>query len=206
MTNTPDPRETFTEMYAGDPPPWDIGRPQTAFVRAADRIAGRVLDAGCGTGENALFFAGRGCEVTGIDFLDGPIAAAREKAAGRGLDVRFLTHDATRLATLAEQFDAVIDCGLFHVFSDDDRAAYIAGLGAITRPGGTLFLQCFSDKEPAGEGPRRISESELRAAFASGWRIESVRETRFDIRPETDLGFSEGGPFAWFAVIRRKPS
>jgi predicted RNA methylase len=65
-------RETFESMYAKKPP-WDIGRPQAAFVEAAGRVTGAVLDAGCGTGETALFFAGRGHPVLGIDFLDFPI-------------------------------------------------------------------------------------------------------------------------------------
>src|SRR4051794_23261457 len=65
-------RETFERMYAGKAP-WDIGRPQRTFVEAADRITGTVRDAGCGTGENALDFAGRGHHVLGIDFLEGPI-------------------------------------------------------------------------------------------------------------------------------------
>jgi 2-polyprenyl-3-methyl-5-hydroxy-6-metoxy-1,4-benzoquinol methylase len=59
-------------MYAGKAP-WDIARPQRAFVEAADRVTGAVLDAGCGTGENALVFAERGHPVVGIDFLEGPI-------------------------------------------------------------------------------------------------------------------------------------
>ena len=59
-------------MYAGQAP-WDIGKPQKPFIDVADRITGSVLDAGCGTGDTALFFAGRGCKVTGIDFLEVPI-------------------------------------------------------------------------------------------------------------------------------------
>ncbi len=81
----------------------------------ADRIAGSVLDAGCGTGENALYFAGRGCKATGIDFLDEPIQRARRKAAERGLPVTFLVKDALTLKDWTERFDAVIDSGLFHV-------------------------------------------------------------------------------------------
>lgn len=51
-------RETFESIYAKKPP-WDIGKPQQAFVEVADRVTGAILDAGCGTGENALFFAER---------------------------------------------------------------------------------------------------------------------------------------------------
>ena len=82
-------RETFESMYAGKAP-WDIGGPQPAFVEAADRVTGAVLDAGCGTGENALYFAGRGHPVLGIDFLEGPIELARRKAAERGLGRGFV--------------------------------------------------------------------------------------------------------------------
>ena len=55
----------FENIYAG-PAPWDIGKPQPAFVAIADRVAGPILDAGCGTGEHALFFAARGRQVVGI--------------------------------------------------------------------------------------------------------------------------------------------
>src|SRR5215469_9288665 len=57
-------REHFRSSYAGSPP-WDIGKPQPAFQAAADKVVGSVLDAGCGTGEHALFFAARGHAVTG---------------------------------------------------------------------------------------------------------------------------------------------
>ena len=63
-------KSDFQTFYAGKRPPWDIGRPQKPFIDVADQITGSVLDAGCGTGENALFFASRGNKVTGIDFLE----------------------------------------------------------------------------------------------------------------------------------------
>jgi len=85
MRNVPD-RATFEHFYAG-PAPWDIGKPQRPFVAIADRVASPVLDAGCGTGETALFFAAKGHRVTGIDFLEEPIRRARRKAAERGLSV-----------------------------------------------------------------------------------------------------------------------
>lgn len=202
MSNAPN-KERFQEHYRGKPP-WEIGKPQSAFVEAADQIAGSVLDAGCGTGENALFFAGRGQRVTGIDFLEQPIAEAKRKAKERGLDATFLVIDALHLGDLPEVFDSAIDCGLFHVFSDEDRSRYVASLSTVVKPGCRLFLECFSDKEPPGEGPRRITQQNLRDAFSDGWLVESIHEARFDVRPDLpDLGFTPGGPYAWFCVIRR---
>ena len=113
-------RSTFESIYAGQPP-WDIGRPQKALLDMADRITGSVLDSGCGTGENALFLASRGQKVTGLDFLAEPINRAKQKAAERGLPTNFLVMDALMLNDWLEEFDNVIDSGLFHVFNDGDR-------------------------------------------------------------------------------------
>ena len=196
-------RTDFEDAYAGQAP-WDIGRPQQALLDVADRITGSVLDAGCGTGDNALFFASRGHKVTGIDFLEEPIRRARRKATERGLTATFLVMDALALKDLPEVFDSVIDSGLFHVFSDEDRRRYVGGLASVLRPGGRLFLLCFSDEEPGTQGPRRVSKQELHDAFAQGWAVESVEPARYEVRPDLkDVTFSEGGPKAWFAVIRR---
>lgn len=198
-------RPTFKAMYASQPP-WDIGRPQRAFVEVADQVAGSIFDAGCGTGENALFFAKRNHKVTGIDFLSEPINRARQKAAELGLTVNFLVMDAMALKELPAVFDTVIDCGLFHVFSDEDRQRYVEGLATVLKPGGRLFLLCFSDDEPGTQGPRRVSRQEIEDAFSHGWVIESVTPSRYEVRPDAkEMGFSEGGPKAWFVVARRSP-
>lgn len=203
MTAIPD-RSTFENLYAGKAP-WDIGQPQKPFVEVADQISGSVLDAGCGTGDTALFLASRGNQVTAIDFLEEPIKRAKQKADERGLSVNFQVNDAlTLMDWTSEQFDAVIDSGLFHVFSDEDRKKYVAGLATVLKAGGKLFLMCFSDAEPGTQGPRRVSEKELQESFAQGWVIESMQPVRFEVIPDLkDFNFSEGGPKAWFAVIRR---
>jgi cyclopropane fatty-acyl-phospholipid synthase-like methyltransferase len=197
-------RAAFEELYAG-PAPWDVGQPKGAFVAAAGRVTGRVLDAGCGTGDNALFFASRGHRVTGIDFVEEAIRRAQRKAAERGLAVEFLVKDALTLGHWGERFASVIDSGMFHVFSDDDRRRYVRGLAQVLEPGGRLFLMCMSDEEPGTEGPRRVSWQELYDAFADGWEVESVQPVRCEIHPEfTEVTFSEGGPKMWFAIVRRK--
>jgi len=202
MSDIPD-KSTFQSLYSGQAP-WDIGRPQKAFLDVAERIAGSVLDAGCGTGDNALYFAKRGCRVTGIDFLEDPIQRAKQKAAERGLTATFLVKDALTLKDWSEQFDTVIDCGLFHVFNNDDRRRYVEGLATVLKSSGRLFLLGFSDEEPGTQGPRRVSKKELCNAFAEGWIIESFEPSRYEVRPDLkDLVLSEGGPKVWFVVLRR---
>jgi len=198
-------RSTFESTNAGQAP-WDIGRPQKPFIDMADRISGSVLDAGCGTGDTALLFAGRGCHVTGIDFIEQAINRARRKAAERGVQATFLVKDAMTLKERTERFDNVIDSGLFHVFCDDDRRRYVEGLATVLKSGGRIFMMCFSDEEPGEQGPRRVSKKELHAAFAEGWVIESIEPTRAEVRPDLkEFSFSQGGPKAWFAVVLRVP-
>ena len=112
-----------------------MGHPgrQPAFVglEEAGLIRGSVLDAGCGTGENALYLASRGHEVWGLDFI--PVAIEGAKAKERGLGVDFQVGDALKLDQLGRTFDTVIDCGLFHTFADEERPLYVSGLLMVLR-------------------------------------------------------------------------
>jgi len=195
---------SWDDAYTGDrAPPWEIGRPQPAFVRLADQglLAGRVLDSGCGTGEHTLLAAARGAEATGIDVSARAIELARAKAAGRGLAARFETGDVLRLGDLGLTFDTVIDSGVFHVFSDEDRIRYVASLASVLRPGGRCYLICFSDRQPGDAGPRRVSQDELRAAFGDGWAITSIEAETFEInRAMLDFASAQ----AWLAAIDRR--
>ena len=196
-------RTAFEAIYTGQPR-WEIGRPQMAFINVADQITGSILDSGCGTGDIALHFASRGHKVTGIDFLAEPIRIAKQKARERDLTVTFLVMDALTLKDWTERFDNVIDSGLFHVFSDDDRKRYVGGLATVIRPNGRLYFLCFSDEEPGTQGPRRVSRKEIEVAFAEGWEVESMEPSRYEVRSDpNDISFSDGGPKAWFVVVRR---
>jgi SAM-dependent methyltransferase len=191
--------EEFEESYAGAPP-WDIGRPQKAFVELAEagELRGSVLDAGCGTGEHTLLAAGLGLQATGIDLAPTAIRLAREKAGERGIGARFLEYDALELSSFGDQFDTIIDCGLFHLFSDEDRARFVESLRASAVVGGHYHMLCFSDRQPGDWGPRRVTEAELRASFADGWRIDSIEPAILEITISPD------GAQAWLASFTRQ--
>jgi cyclopropane fatty-acyl-phospholipid synthase-like methyltransferase len=197
--------EHFQSMYQGQAP-WDIPGPQPEVVRLEESgaVAGTVLDAGCGTGENALYLASRGHEVWGIDYVPVAIERAMRKAEQRGLGVRFQVADARELDKLSRTFDTVLDCGLFHTFSDEDRPSYVAGLAKVVRPGGRYLMLCFSDREPGTEGPRRVTQQEIRDTFRDGWEVREIRESKFDtVSHPGGPQFSPDGPKAWAATIVR---
>jgi SAM-dependent methyltransferase len=192
----------WDQVYRDGHPPWDIDRPQPAFVRLAEdgEMVPPILDCGCGTGEQALMLAARGLEVVGLDLAPSAIAAARRKAAKRGLSPDFMVGNALTLGDLGRQFATVIDSGVFHVFNDADRARYVSGLAAALRPGGVLHLLCFSEHTPGSNGPRRVTQAELHAAFADGWEVERIEATRF----ATNGSAEDDAPHAWLARIVRR--
>ena len=194
----------FDAAYDGTPP-WDIGRPQPVFQSLADAgaLRGRVLDAGCGTGEHTLLAAALGLDATGVDSSPKAIAVARDKAAARRLSARFLVADALALDALGEWFDTVLDSGLFHVFDDADRARYVAALRAVLASSGRLFLLCFSERQPGTLGPRRVTRGEIEASFADGWRVDSIEPARFAVTERSAPMFGADAVEAWLARIVR---
>lgn len=166
-------------------------------------IQGAVLDVGCGTGEHALLAASHGLAAMGIDMSRKAIEIARRKATERGLAARFAVHDALDLGGLGEQpdgmrFDAVIDSALFHVLGDEERARYAASLRQVVPSGGRYFMICFSDRHPGRFGPRRVSQEEIRSAFADGWRVDAIDPVRLEITVNPE------GVQAWRAALTRR--
>ena len=196
---------SWDASYTDGPAPWDVGGPQPVVERlvASGGFAGAVLDVGCGAGDNTLQIADAGLpgvSVLGVDVAETALAMARAKADGRGLDVEFAVADAFRLELLGRTFDTLLDCGMFHTCDADERPRYAASLASATRPGGTLYVLCFSDEGPDA-GPHPVSRDVLQAAFAPsrGWQIATITADRVLTRFHGDAGAP-----AWLATITRK--
>jgi len=189
---------SWNSVYEGSPP-WDIGRPQPNFVMLADagKFQGQVLDAGCGTGEHVMLAASHGAEAMGVDVAKLAIERARAKAEQRGIRAAFEVGDVLHLDRLRRQFDVITDSGVFHVFDDEERPVYVHILRSALRLGGMYYLMCFSDRQPGDWGPRRVSQAELRAAFADGWSIKSIEPATFAVT------IDDNGAQAWLATIER---
>jgi ubiquinone/menaquinone biosynthesis C-methylase UbiE len=194
--------QPWDASYHQGPAPWDIGRPQPAIVRLASQggFAGAVLDAGCGTGENALHVARLGLPVLGVDVAETALAIARQKVAtvGSTINVEFAAADAFQLERLGRSFKTVLDCGLFHTFDSDERPRYVASLARVTEHDGTLYILCFSNEGP-DTGPHPVRQEELRAAFnpSNGWNVTAIEPDLIQTR------FHDNGAPAWLATIKR---
>jgi ubiquinone/menaquinone biosynthesis C-methylase UbiE len=170
------------------------------MVRLASEggFSGAVLDAGCGTGENALHIAALGLSVLGVDIAETALGIAREKASDRGIEIEFAAADAFALERLGRRFQTVLDCGLLHTFDGDERPGYVASLASVTEHEGTLYVLCFSDVGP-DTGPHPISQDELRTGFhtSTGWNVAALEPDRIHTTYHHD-----GAP-AWLATIKR---
>ncbi|MGH3972172.1 MAG: hypothetical protein ACRDS9_02430 [Pseudonocardiaceae bacterium] len=92
----------------------------------------------------------------------------------------------------------MLDCGLFHIFNDDDRAAFVDSLRSVLQPGGRYFLLCFSDQQPGQWGRvRKVTRDEITASFTDGWRVDSIEPATIDITIDPD------GIRAWLVALTR---
>jgi SAM-dependent methyltransferase len=116
-------------------------------LRARLAPGSRVLDLGCGTGEDALFLASQGLSVHAIDIAPGMLERARAKAKERGVGeerVRFERRAAEDLAAAGSGFDGAYSG--FGALNCADLPAVAQGLAAALRPGAALLLSLMAPR------------------------------------------------------------
>lgn len=180
----------FQAMYRSGFTPWD-GHPLARGLReliegngSPALSPGTALDVGCGTGDNSIYLAQQGWQVTGVDFVPRALDKARAKAAASKASVAFVHADVTRLSStgVGDDFTLAVDSGCIHGMSDHDRAAYVREITAVTAPDARLLIIAFV---PGGSyGVRGIDQAEIKRMFSPGWELLSAGDEP-DYRPAT---------------------
>jgi cyclopropane fatty-acyl-phospholipid synthase-like methyltransferase len=190
-------------MYLVGFTPWDTGVVAAELRELVEGQSalptGRALDIGCGTGTQAVYMAGQGWEVTGIDAIDRPLRKARARAAAAGASVDWIRGDVTRLgdAGLDPGFTLFFDRGCFHGLGGRERAAYASGVTSLAAPGATLLMMSFA-RNDVRIGPDGADEPEIVETFA-GWEVASATG---DSGPDPD-GPLRDVPRHWYRLVRR---
>jgi methyl halide transferase len=172
--------------------PWNIETPPDALAHLVEN--GKVkpcktIDLGCGAGNYAIYLAGRGFKVTGVDISPTAIKLAREKAAEKKIKCDFITADVLDdlKKAVKNTFDFAYDWELLHHIFPEKRKKYIENVFEVINPGGKYFSVCFSEKDPqfgSSEKYRKTqlgtvlyfsSEDELRDLFSQYFNIIELK-------------------------------
>ena len=156
---------------------------------------GHFLDIGTGPATQAIALAKLGFKVTATDISETAIEKARERASHERLIIDFKQDDIVT-THLRRKFNLAFDRGCFHVLTPKKRPKYREMVSRLIKPGGYLFLKCFSYKEPGESGPYRFKPEEIEKTFWSQFEILSIRDTQFK-------GNRKPNPKALFCVMRK---
>lgn len=193
----------YPVLYRLGVTPWEANRDDGPLAEMlATRPAGRALDAGCGTGRQAVSIAEHGWTVTGVDGVGQALRRARARAQTAGVSdrARFVQGDVARLDdVLGEQrYDLVLDVGCFHGLTDPERAAFAGWVTRHTDEGAVMLLHTVLPR--TGVGPRGIDDAGVRAAFGAGWSLSTTASTT------TGGGPLRGAVFRWCILTRHADS
>jgi SAM-dependent methyltransferase len=169
------------------PPPWSIGRPQPELAALIEegKVRSDVLDAGCGHAALSLALAARGYKVVGLDASATAVEAAAAAATEQGLTTAtFAQADVTDFGGYDGRFSTILDSGLFHALPPENRQDYLRSIFRAAAPGASLYILAFAAGalgDPGDgdrPGPRGFTETELRDAVSTVWRVDDLRPAK----------------------------
>jgi SAM-dependent methyltransferase len=181
--------------------PWERDTVPTPLAELSAQYPspGRALDIGCGTGRDAVYLAGRGWSVTGVDGVPRALDAAKQRAHASSVDINWVRGDVTRLQTLGigKDYELLVDRGCFHGLTDTEREQYAEGVAAVAAPGARLLMFAFQPRR--GLGPRGVTRDEVAHDLGGAWDLISyVRDT--ESHPPRWIGDAKP---TWYQLQRR---
>jgi len=171
----------WDERYAGPELVWGAGPNRFVAEELAALKPGRALDLGTGEGRNAIWLAGRGWRVTGVDFSAVGLARAAELARQRGVDADWVQADLLRYEPAPAEYDLVLIA--YIQLPTDDLAHLVATAATAVAPGGTL-LAVGHDRDNLGRGyggpqyPHVLWTPASVAAALDGLTVERAEQVR----------------------------
>jgi len=158
-------KEIFEKIYEKPGAVWTRAKPQQELIELVEKgkiKPCKVIDIGCGEGFYSIYLALKGFDVLGIDLSERAIQYAKENAANRKADVRFLVIDITNLDQLKEKFDFVLEWGVIHHIMPPQREKYIKDIAGLLNKDGKYLSVCFNEQSPEFGGlGKKYRESPL---------------------------------------------
>jgi len=169
-------KDYFNRRYMGMPP-WEDSEPRSFVKKLFESgLSGKILDIGCGTGANVIYLTEQGLDITGIDFSEMAIMKARDYAKRLGIEATFFVRDFFNLPKDEQKYDTIIDCGLYHSLTYNDKGRYAEVIESLLNPGGTLNMFCTN--ENFGSGPKIVPKEEIENRFKNSFTINSINKIR----------------------------
>jgi SAM-dependent methyltransferase len=106
-----------------------------------------ILEAGCGSGRDALFYAREGFDVTGTDISQNALRWARRQADAEALRLTWLCDDLGESRLQPGSFDASVAVHLVHLQPASVRQAMVNQLWQLTRDAGLIVMANYSTSE-----------------------------------------------------------
>jgi len=182
-------KKRFESRYQSGDLPWDIKRADKNLVNSIHKFQikpGKALDVGCGTGDNVLWLAQQGFEVTGVDIAPEAIKMAIDKSKKSRQTVTFKVLDFINENIQDKSFDFVFDRGCFHTFNKKKtRKAYAKQVfDHLEKDGLWLTLMGSYDDGRLDIGPPKRSALEITQATEEYFEIISLTRDVFDSNDE----------------------
>jgi len=184
-------------------PGWDSGRVAFELRKVVENGTlkpCRTVILGCGTGTNAEYLAGKGFEVTAIDISPTCLVMAKRKSDVSGSGVKWMLADVLSPPDV-KPFEFIFDRGCYHNIRKHNAAGFLKASNKLSKPGTKFMLLAGSAAEKRHWGPPRIKESEIREDFSPSFKIESMKQSWFDLDRKKH---SKKGPWAWCVMMTRK--